>query len=279
MVARKNDQKFMELVAKHGRLDETTGNVRFEGMYASVHIDIGWNGTVVSVPHSHVVWFLKYGRWPKEGFQLDHIDDDPMNNVPSNLAELTPEENQRKRRGRTISRTYGTGKYGYGIYVHHSKRDDRFYARRYLSRGHHGKFRHVRKGLGGFDTLREAEAAIAECISMIKIHGEDYLPKFTRKPKEASIALMAAYKKMRELRSYGLSFDKISLMLGFSVAAIFKRTKDVVVGDVREISGIDIWKNKHRVRLDKAHVGYFETRDLAVAGRKDAVLKHYAVSS
>jgi hypothetical protein len=108
-MGKKDDPEFMALLAKHAKMDEATGNLRFEGMYASVHIDIGWNGTVVSVPHSHVVWFLKHGRWPKDGYNLDHISDDPMDNRIANLQEITHAENQKKRRGRIVSRSYGNG--------------------------------------------------------------------------------------------------------------------------------------------------------------------------
>lgn len=230
-MGRKHDQKFMELLAKHGRLDEATGNIRFEGMYASVHIDIGWNGTVVSVPHSHVVWFLKYGRWPRDGYQLDHIDDDPMNNAPENLTEVTHAENQNKRRGRIVSRAYGKGKYGYGINIHGDKRDGRFYVTRFLSRGHgDGDLKTTRHPLGGFDTMAEAQAKVRSVIEQIKVHGLDYIPpRDAKKEKAASIALMAATQSMRRMRAAGKTYQAIADETGFPIASVYKKTRDVKV--------------------------------------------------
>jgi hypothetical protein len=92
---------------------------------------------------------------------LDHVNDDPMDNRPENLQEVTQAENQKKRRGRVVYRSYGTSKYGHGIHVHHDMRDGRWYVRRQLSRGHgDGDLKNVRKQLGGFATLAEAEERI-----------------------------------------------------------------------------------------------------------------------
>jgi HNH endonuclease len=281
-MGKKDDPDFMALLTKHGSLDEATGDVRFEGMYASVLISIGWNGTVVTVPQSHVVWFLTRGRWPAEGMQIDHIDDDPMNNAPSNLAEVTHAENQFKRRGRIVSRAYGSGKYGYGLNLTQDNRDGRYYVTRFLSRGHHGVSKTVRKGIGGFDTKAEAESAIAKCIAGIKEHGDNYVPEASKNEKKASIALMVATKQMRMLRAHGLTYDKIASMLGFSTASVHMRTKDVIIGDLNEIAGVDERRGKYRarVRLDgkDIHVGDFDTIGLAIAAHKDAILKHYEAS-
>ena len=32
-------------------------------------------------------------RWPRDGYVIDHIDDDPFNNHPDNLREVTSYEN------------------------------------------------------------------------------------------------------------------------------------------------------------------------------------------
>src|SRR5215469_13547428 len=85
----KRDPAFTKAVLDTIRLDPETGGLRFEGMYVSVHLDIGWKGSVVSVPVSHAVWLATYGRWPAEGLHLDHLDNDPLNNEPANLAEVT----------------------------------------------------------------------------------------------------------------------------------------------------------------------------------------------
>lgn len=216
-MGKKHDPEFMALLAKHGRLDEKTGNVRFEGMYASVHIDIGWNGTVVSVPHSHVVWFLKHGCWPKDGFQVDHIDDDPMNNAPTNLQELTHGENQEKKRGRTVSRSFGSGKYGHGIYVHKDNRDGRFYVTRSPSRGESKNTSTIKIGLGGFSTLVAAEDRVRECIADIEAGREHKKLQSNRRRPDTSL--------MRRLRAEGLTLADISKRTGFCEATVWKHTE------------------------------------------------------
>jgi hypothetical protein len=198
-------------------------------MYASVHIDIGWNGTVVSLPHSHVVWFLKHGRWPKDGFQLDHIDDDPMNNAPANLQEMNAAENQEKRRGRIVYRSYGSGKYGYGINIALDKRDGRYYVTRQLSRGHgEGDLKNVKKSLGGFDTLKEAEAKVEAYIADIEKHGLDHMPAYDgKREKGRSIERMHKTKVIRGLRAAGHTYQQIADMTGFSIATVYHKAKDV----------------------------------------------------
>jgi hypothetical protein len=161
----KRDPAFTRAVLDTMRLDPKTGSLRFEGMYVSAHLDIGWKGSVVSVPVSHVVWLAAHGRWPAEGLHLDHLDNDPLNNKLANLAEVTHTENQRRRRGRTVSHAYGTGKYGHGISVNMDKRDGRFYVSRQMSRGHgNGDLKNVRVSLGGFATLAAAESKVRRVI-------------------------------------------------------------------------------------------------------------------
>src|SRR5262249_55638556 len=102
----------------------------------------------------------------------------PMDNRPDNLCEITQVENQKKRRGRLVYRSYGTSKYGHGMTVNQDKRDGRWYVRRQMSRGHgNGDLKNVRKELGGFDTLAEAEARIKHYIAEIEKHGPDHMPK------------------------------------------------------------------------------------------------------
>lgn len=51
-----------------------------------------------TVKRSHVCFYLFNGRWPE--LQLDHNDDDKMNDDPRNLREVTDAQNQAKRWGR-----------------------------------------------------------------------------------------------------------------------------------------------------------------------------------
>src|SRR6267142_6827730 len=158
-MARRNDPEFMEFFKKHASVDDT-GHIEVTDCYANLGFNIAFKGCPVNVTYANAVWFLKNGRWPKPGHHIDHIDDDSMNNRPDNLQEITETENHKKRRGRKIYRSYGSGKYGYGFQLHHDKRDDRFYVTRNISRGETGgKSRRV--GYGGFDTLTAAEAKVA----------------------------------------------------------------------------------------------------------------------
>lgn len=165
--ANKRDPELMAAILKAAKLDKKTGNLKFDGMYVSIHLDICWAGSTVSVPLSHVVWFLTHGRWPEPGMHLDHLDDDALNNRPDNLAEITHEANQKKRRGRIVGPHYGTGKYGYGLYVYADKRDGRFYVTRHMSRGHgNGDLKNVKVSLGGYGTLAEAESGVENYIKL-----------------------------------------------------------------------------------------------------------------
>jgi HNH endonuclease len=231
MRPKKHDPELISVLRASVTLDEATGNLKFDGIYASMHIDIGWKGSVVSVPHSHVVWLMKHGRWPRDGFNLDHENDDPMDNRPDNLKEVTRAENQRKRRGRIVSRAYGRGKYGHGIGVHHDKRDGRYYVTRTLSRGHgNGDLRTVKKGLGGFDTLKEAKRRVGEIIAEIEANGPGHVPAYGgAQPKRKSVRLSKETERMRELRKAGYTFHRIAEVTGFSMTAVYNRCNDIDV--------------------------------------------------
>jgi HNH endonuclease len=156
--AKKRDPRFEELLKKTTTVD-VFGNVKVKGMYASTYINFGFDGGIISVPVSHVVFFLTHGRWPDDDKHVDHCDDDSMNNAPSNLQELSQVDNHKKRRGRQVYRSYGSGKYGPGISIWQDSRDQRWYATHQASRGHgKGDLKNVKKGLGGFKTFDEAKA-------------------------------------------------------------------------------------------------------------------------
>jgi hypothetical protein len=224
----KHDPEFMELLRKTAKLDRSTGNLRFEGMYVSTFLNFGFGGNIVSAPHSHVVWFLEHGRWPDADKVIDHRDDEPMNNAPDNLQELTHEENQKKRRGRMIYRSYGQGKYGYGIGLHCDGRDGKWYVTRTMSRGHgNGDLKTVKKGLGGYFSQEEAETAIAGFVEQIKKNGLDFMPSVPKARNRISVALEKRTPEIRALRAAGNTLAQIREVTGFSEATLFKVCKGV----------------------------------------------------
>ncbi len=227
----KHDADFIKHILEHSTLDKNTGSLNFNNFYVATHLNFMWRGNKVFLPHSHIVWFLTHGKWPKEGYIIDHINDNPQDNRPENLQELTQTESQKKRRGRMVYRSYGTGKYGYGLYVHHDKRDRRFYVSRNLSRGYgKGDLKGIKKSLGGFDTLEEAEEKVKSCIEEIKANSLDHMPTYDgKKQKKRSIELMVETKRLRTLRERGYSLAKISEITGIAVGSLYKRVKDIEV--------------------------------------------------
>lgn len=230
-MSRKNDPDFTKMVEEHIQLDAKTGQIKLNGLYANLCLNIGWKGQLVVVPYSHIVWLLTRKRWPKNGLHVDHINDNPLDNRPENLQELTEENSHKKRRGRIVYRSYGTGKYGYGMYIHHDKRDDRFYVTRHLSRGHgDGDLRTIRKSLGGFDTLAEAETKVAECIEEIKKYGLDHVPAAAaKKDKRMTKLLDTVTPRLRDLRLKGHTIQEIADLTGMASGSIYKRIRDIDV--------------------------------------------------
>ena len=228
MKAKKRDPEFMELLRKCAVLNPKTGDLRFEGMYASTYINFGWKGSIVSVPHAHVVWFLTRGRWPDDDKRIDHIDDDAMNNAPR--QELTEEQNAAKRRGRIVYRSYGSGKYPHGLSIYSDKRDGRHYVSRYVSRGYgKGDLKSVKKGLAGYDTLKEAEAAIARFVAEIEANVPDHMPPAEKKQNRRTIRLQKMTPKIRDMRSERVTIAEIARETGFCEATIHNVTKDMAV--------------------------------------------------
>ncbi len=43
---------------------------------------------------ANVIWVLAHGRWPKQGYEIDHKDRNAMNNRLENLREVTVYENR-----------------------------------------------------------------------------------------------------------------------------------------------------------------------------------------
>lgn len=224
-MTKKYDEDFKARLLECAKLDKETGIITFTGMYAVNHLNMCYGGTTVSAPYSHVVWFLTYGVWPKRGYHIDHINDDPFDNRPDNLQEITEQENQRKRRGRIVYRSYGKGKLGYGINIHHDKRDGRYYVTRHLSRGQIGGIRSVKGSIGGFDTLEDAENRVDSLIEEIKIYGDDYLPNQPKKQKRKTLEIDLKLDEIKRMRSLGMSVQAIADELGFKHGAVYSRVR------------------------------------------------------
>lgn len=232
----KHDPDFMKHLVENTALDEKTGSLKFNNLYVAVHLNFAWKSNKVFLPHSHIVWFLTRGKWPREGYVIDHINDDPQDNRPENLQELTQAESQSKRRGRMVYRSYGKGKYGYGICIHHDKRDNRYYVSRHMSRGHgKGDLKGIKYSLGGFDTLEQAERRVKRHIFEIKLKGLDHIFEDTKKKdKKSTMKLNAATDQMRKLRQQGHTIEEIKEITGFR-SGIYRRIKDVKINDKREV--------------------------------------------
>jgi transposase len=187
---------------------------------------------------------------------------------------VTEAENHKKRRGRLVYRSYGKGKYGYGMGIFHDKRGaGRYYVNRHLSRGHGtGELKTPRISCGGYSTLAEAEAKVAECIEEIKKHGLAYIPTPAKKqPKKSTIALNAATSRLRELRLAGNSIEKIAKSTGFTAIAIYNRVKDLKVDNRKGAA-----HSGSKLDADKVR----EIRKLAGEGMKfTEIAKKFGVTS
>lgn len=231
LLARRTDPEFELFLRDHAKLDPVTDQIKVEGCYACLGFNVQWSGKLMSMTYANAVWFLNHGRWPKAGYHIDHINDDALDNRPENLQELTQAENQRKRRGRIVSRHYGKGKYGYGLYILHDKRDDRYYVSRNLSRGHgKGDLQAIKYSLGGFYSKEEAEVVIASHIEELKIKGLAYIPPVVRKNMPKTTTRYDMLKpQMREMRSKGMTFQAIADTLGVRMGIVYRRTRHVPV--------------------------------------------------
>jgi hypothetical protein len=124
---------------------------------------------------------------------------------------------------------YGKGKYGYGMGIFHDKRDDRYYVDRHLSRGHgDGDLKTLRVSYGGYDTLDQAKAKVAECIVEIQQHGLDHIPApVAKQPKRTTAKLDEMTSKLREMRLEGKTIRQITDATGLDYGAIYNRIRDL----------------------------------------------------
>jgi hypothetical protein len=228
-MSKRHDPEFEEFFNEHASIDADTGLIKVSEVYAYLGFNIFWKGKPVSMTYANAVWFLTHGKWPRDGYHIDHINDDALDNRPVNLQEITEAENHKKRRGRLVYRNYGTGKYGYGLHIFNDKRDDRFYVTRTMSRGHGaGDLKGIKLSLGGFDTLTEAEARIKELAAQIEANGLNFLPpRQTRNQKKATISLDAAAKQLRSLRQKGHTIQEVADITGLRSGAVYKRIRDL----------------------------------------------------
>lgn len=225
---RRKDAKFEDYLRRAAILDESTGFVSVKEGYASCHITFNWNGGAISMPYSHLVWFIKHNRWPQDGLFIDHINNIALDNRPDNLQELTRLENNGKNLGKP-HKSYGSGKYSFGITVTYIKRCDRYYVTRNMPGYLFSDGKRRRKSLGGFSTLEEAESRVSEVVSEIGIHGVSHISSFpgsNRKP--ASIRLDLVAECMISLRREGWTIRAIADRFELPWASVRERLKDIV---------------------------------------------------
>jgi HNH endonuclease/helix-turn-helix resolvase-like protein len=220
----------MDRLKECARFDPVTGNVKFEGMYVTVQLTFAYDSSVFSIPYSHVVWFLTYGRWPKPDYFLDHVNNNAMDNAPLNLQEMTRKNHHLKHKGTRIYRNYGKSKFGYGIYVSHVKKIDRYYVGRCSPRSLGG----INKAYGGYSTLEEAEETAAWLASEMKDRDLTYFPpKRKRPPRRTKVT--EHVEKIVEMRQKGYTVQQIVKSTNLSTSAIYKKTRHFSINDRRRV--------------------------------------------
>lgn len=166
----RNRPYIIERLLDNCRLNEETGIVDFNGIKAYIRIRFEFGADTFTVGYHQLVWLIKHKRWPLDGLVVDHINDIPYDNRPSNLQELTVTANQNKKRGKYRNHRYGIGEYGHGIYLTYDKspsdarRGKKYnvYRTRHRLEDHRHAGKKVR--LSRFTTKQEAEIFIKEYI-------------------------------------------------------------------------------------------------------------------
>ena len=85
------------------------------------------------------------------------------------------------------------------------------------------------KGLAGYDTLKEAEAAIARFVAEIEANVPDHMPPAEKKQNRRTIRLQKMTPKIRNMRSERVTIAEIARETGFCEATIHNVTKDMAV--------------------------------------------------
>lgn len=142
---------------------ETSEDDRF---YIAIKVTIRYRNETISLALSRLIFFLANKIWPAKNKHIDHIDDNPLNNSPSNLQEITVAENMFKKRGKGNSR-FGKNKYGHGISVYYLTKRNSWVAERSLGR----RF--------GFDNPTKKHVAIAKTLEELEEKIKLYIENLT----------------------------------------------------------------------------------------------------
>lgn len=152
-IPKKPSDEILKYIKTYYVFDGSTGNLhslisaRKVGYYNGRYWTIKILGKRYRI--HHVGWFLYYGEWPK--IQIDHEDQNKLNNKISNLREGSKEIQYTNKPKRSIKLKYkNKSKYGKGIY----KRRGRFEV--YVVRNN------KRHYLGVFKTIELAQKSINE---------------------------------------------------------------------------------------------------------------------
>ena len=87
------------ILRKNGKILRHTTNGGTGKKYKVYHLTVPGFGSESSGGRNYciqghtLIFALVHRRWPRDGYVLDHIDDNPFNNHPDNLRELTYLEN------------------------------------------------------------------------------------------------------------------------------------------------------------------------------------------
>jgi len=98
------------------------------GKNGALKIDFFYKHYRFRVAVAKIVFCLYHGRWPKKGYDVDHINNKPWDNRPCNLREGTKSENATNRRlfRRSKSGIKGVFKAKKGCRAHVSKNRKRY---------------------------------------------------------------------------------------------------------------------------------------------------------